>query len=283
MTGIVLLPKWPNLSMATIIAIYNLKGGVAKTTSVLNIAAALVAQRQEVLCLDLDSSGNLTNTLLSNTHLFGSIEQVLWYQKPLEQIIRQVQPYWYLAPNEPYFDRDVLSLPSNPGTYSYLKEQLQRIDTIFDYILIDCPSQVDYRAISALTAAQFVFIPSQPQVFSLQSLELTMELLSTVQSQWNPSLQLGGIFFTQVHQEKQYCRKTAEIIQKHFPEYLLDQYIHLNNTLSLSPIFGKSIFHYDTEHRSKEEYSLLTQQIVLRCQQGFIHQEARQQHSIPST
>ena len=177
-----------------IYAISNHKGGVGKTTSTINIGAALANKKKKVLLIDLDPQANLTQSL-------GIKESEITIYDNLkgEQLISPIEykSNLYVLPSSLDLSAAEIELSSEPGREYILKEILVRLKDKYDYILIDCPPSLGLLTINALTAADFVIIPMQAEFLPLRGLAKLNEVIEKIKARLNPNLEIGCVFLTQ--------------------------------------------------------------------------------------
>jgi len=244
--------------MSVVVAFWNIKGGVAKTTSVSHVADRLVQDGKTVLCLDLDT-GNLTQTLFPNEDFFPALSDALEGQIALHQIIQKVREKWYLAPAR------LKAGDTKTLSYQYLRSLLKPYQD-FDYILLDCPATVNDVSINALAASRYVFLPCQPLCYSLNGLQNALEFIEQVQQSYNKSLEVGGIFFTQVSRKSSALSKAKTLVAQNYPHsWLMKECIHLDETLLHFPLFGRTAFDMKDSSGAQKDYQQLSEAIKLRC------------------
>jgi len=250
--------------MTRIISISNLKGGTGKTTSSINLAAALAIKGQRVLLLDLDSQCNLSKTF-GITDAERNIYGILLEEYSIKSAVFKIRDRLLLIPgtkNLPAFER-------NHGgdfeSFYFLKERLEELLSKFeiDYIIIDCPPSLNLISTNAYVASHEILVPLEAQEFSLDGLDLVSETLQKVNKRLNPNLKLLGAFFTRYHHRKLISKEMLKLINEEYPGVLIDTHIRECVQLKESPSYRKDIFSYAPESNGAIDYKNLADKIEL--------------------
>jgi len=242
-----------------IYAVSNHKGGVGKTTSAINIGAALATRKKRVLLIDLDPQANLTQSLgIKDSQL--TIYDNLKGEKLISPI--EYKNNLYVLPSSLDLSAAEIELSSEPGREYILKEFLSKLDNKYDYILIDCPPSLGLLTINALTAANFVIIPMQAEYLPLRGLAKLNEVINKIKTRLNTGLEIGCVFLTQYDARKILNRDVAESVSEFFGKKFLKNKISNNVTLAEAPSQGKDIFSYNRNCKGAEDYMSLTQEIL---------------------
>jgi len=242
-----------------IIAIANNKGGIGKTTSVINIGAALANFQKKVLLIDFDPQANLSKSLG-----FRDCEQTIIDTLIGEQLPKQleVKKNVSLLPADLSLTKAEQQLNPAQGDHHLLKELLQPLLKEYDFILIDCPPSLNILTTSALTAAHYMLIPVQAEFLALEGLASFLDAIEKIQKRINTALAIAGIFVTRFDKRKVLNRHVLETLNERFPAYLLPSYIRENIALAESPINRSDIFDYAPKSYGAEDYALLARDIL---------------------
>lgn len=255
------------------IAIMNLKGGVGKTTSTVNISAALAATGARVCVVDLDPQAHATMHLgVSLGDDAKSIYDVLTGKSKIAEIRHQVGENLWLIPAHLDMVGAELELASIPGRELILRDELAEDNFPVDYLFIDCPPSLGLFTLNALTAVQDVFVPLQPHYFSLHGFARIVETLETVTRRLNKSLRLSGIFLCMFDGTK-LADEVSQSIEAFFGQrdklpavcrdaVLFETKIRRNIRLAEAPSHGCSIFDYDPNSSGAEDYRNLAAEIA---------------------
>ena len=259
-------------------AFLNQKGGVGKTTSVVNVGAGLTILGKKVLIVDLDPQGHLTGFLgIDPEEIDYTIYDVMRGRvHPREAIItRPLRARIFIGGSESQLSLSVLpaSLDLAEADTAFantferehlLKRAIARINGDYDYILFDCPPSLGLITVNALVASKKVFIPVQTEFLALRSLESLMEKIESVMTEINPDLTIGGLVATRYDGRKVLSRAVVEAIKEQYGPLLLDTVIRENIVLAESPRFGKDIFSYRPRSYGMEDYLNLSLEIMGR-------------------
>ncbi|XDD46506.1 ParA family protein [Leptospira sp. WS39.C2] len=253
--------------MGKIVSISNQKGGVGKTTTAINLASNLVELGKKVLLLDIDPQGNSGSGLgLEVQSLNKTTYEVLIGELSAREAIQKtfVSNLDIIPSNINLSGLEVDFLGIEKKEFK-LKDALASIKESYDYILIDCPPSLGVLTINALCASQSVMITLQTEYFALEGLSQLMRIISLVQSQWNPSLELEGVLLTMYDKRTNLANQVAEDVRNYFKEKVYETVIPRNIKLSEAPSFGKPINYYDPDGVGAKSYKSLAEEIVGRA------------------
>ena len=244
-----------------VIAISNHKGGVGKTTSTLNLGAALQRMGKKVLLIDLDPQANLTQSLGLMDHT-PTVYEALRGETELEPVT--VLPGLDVVTSTLDLSGAEVELSSEPGREYILKELLEPFRSRYSYVLIDSPPSLGLLTINAFTAAEEVYIPLQAHYLALQGMSKLQEIVERVGKRLNKGLRIGGVFVTQYDQRKVLNRNVAEAIREHFPGVVFRTAIRDNIALAEAPTQALDVFRYAPRSTGAEDYAALAKEIIKR-------------------
>lgn len=249
--------------MARIIAIANQKGGVGKTTTAVNLSAALARLGEKVLLLDIDPQGNATSGIgLSKKEIKACIYDALINGLPLERIV--LPSRWenlFVVPATIQLAGAEVELVLTISREVKLKEALAPIKDNFSIILIDCPPSLGLLTINALTAASGVIIPIQCESYALEGLGQLMNTITLVRRNLNEELQIEGVLLTMYDSRTNLSEQVVEEVREYFKEKVYRTIVPRNVRLSEAPSHGLHILEYDPRSRGAEVYISLAEEV----------------------
>ncbi|WP_158976194.1 ParA family protein [Cellulophaga sp. L1A9] len=250
--------------MGKIIAIANQKGGVGKTTTTVNLAAALGVLEKKVLLIDADPQANATSGLGIDV---DSIEigtyQLLEHTKTAEEIIIETtSPNVDLIPAHIDLVAIEIELVDKEQREYMMKKSILSLKEKYDYILIDCAPSLGLLTLNALTAADSVIIPIQCEYFALEGLGKLLNTIKSIQRIHNPDLDIEGMLLTMYDSRLRLSNQVVEEVRKHFSEMVFDTIIQRNVRLSEAPSYGESIIKYDASSKGAVNYLSLAQEVL---------------------
>ena len=247
--------------VATVLAFANQKGGVAKTTSTLNLAAALAEQGYKVLCVDMDPQGNLTMSQgLNPDSIDRSMFDVLVHRLPIDHVIHQAEID--LAVSSIDLAGAELALSSMIGRERALEKAMIAAKNDYDYILIDTPPSLGLLTINALVAADGVIVPVQCEYLSLRGLVQLENTMAMIRENLNPNVQIVGILPTMYDRRTLHAREAVEILEENFGELVFKTKIKKTIRYAEAPVKGSSVLKYDPSGNAAEAYRQLAKEVL---------------------
>ena len=247
--------------MGRVISFANQKGGVAKTTTTLNLGVALAEQNLKVLLCDLDPQGNLTMSQgLNPDTMERSIFDVLVHRLPIQEIIHHTEVD--LAVSSIDLAGAELALSSMIGRERALEKALAEVKNAYDYVLIDTPPSLGLLTINALVASTGVIVPVQCEYLSLRGLIQLENTLSMIRENLNPVVEIEGILPTMFDSRTLHSREAVEILQENFGDLVFDTKIRKTVRYAEAPVKGTSVLKYDPSGNAAEAYRQLAKEVL---------------------
>ena len=244
-----------------VISFANQKGGVAKTTTTLNLGVALSEQGLKVLLVDLDPQGNLTMSQgLNPDTIERSMFDVLVHRLPIGEVIHHVEVD--LAVSSIDLAGAELALSSMIGRERALEKAIAPIKDTYDYVLIDTPPSLGLLTINALVASNGVIVPVQCEYLSLRGLVQLENTLSMIRENLNPSVGIEGILPTMFDSRTLHSREAVEILQENFGELVFDTKIRKTVRYAEAPVKGTSVLKYDPTGSAAQAYRDLAKEVL---------------------
>ena len=248
--------------MGKIIAVVNQKGGVGKTTTAVNLTAALTEVGKKVLLCDFDPQANGTSGLgLDKRKLKKSIYDVIINDVPAEEVIVATK-YGDVLPASADLAGAAVELISMDAPNLRLKQALSAVKDRYDAILIDCPPSLELLSINALAAADSILIPVQCEYFALEGLADLMNTLRLVKKRVNPGLEIFGVALTMFDGRTNFSTQVAQEVRKHFPGKVFATVIPRNVRLAEAPSHGLPVCAYDKSSRGAVAYRSIAEEIL---------------------
>ncbi len=256
--------------MGKIIAIANQKGGVGKTTTTVNLAAALGVLEQRVLLIDADPQANATSGLGIDVERVenGTYQLLLHSIKAKDVIVKTSSPNVDVIPAHIDLVAIELELVDKAKREYKLKEALKEIKDNYDYIVIDCAPSLGLITLNALTAADAVIIPIQCEYYALEGLGKLLNTIKSVQKVHNAELDIEGLLLTMYDSRLRLSNQVVAEVKKHFHNMVFKTIIQRNIRLGEAPSFGESIIAYDATSKGAINYINLAHEILKKNSNG---------------
>lgn len=254
--------------LGLIISIVNQKGGVAKTTTAINLAAAIGQKNKKVLLVDLDPQGNATSGLgINKKSLDLTLYDVIMGEvRPADPVIKTEFKNLWLLPATQSLAEGELRLAAFENKTLQLKKALLQIKNDYDYIFVDCLPSLGILALNGISAADRIIIPMQCEPYSLEGVAELLATVKRVKRSTNRSLQLMGIIFTMLDRRLTVNREVIESIKRSFPEdTIFKTEIPRNVKISEAPSHGEPITYYDPTSKGAEAYKRLAAEVIKKA------------------
>ena len=250
--------------MGKIIAVANQKGGVGKTTTVINIAAYLGSRDFKVLCVDADPQGNTTTGFgIKKKSVSASTYDVITGKARIQEATVQTEfQNVSIVPATEALAGCEIELAEYENRVNRLKMQILTCKDDFDYIFIDCPPALGTITINGLVACDSVMVPMLAEFYALEGLSQLVNTIKIVKNNYNPALEIEGILFTMFDGRLNVANDVVAEVEKYFPDKVFKTKVPRNVRISEAPSHGKPVMYYDKASKGSESYELVCHEIL---------------------
>jgi chromosome partitioning protein len=250
--------------LSRIIALVNQKGGVGKSTTAVNLGAALAVEGRRVLVIDCDPQGNTTTGFGIEKHgLRRDVYDVLLQEASIDDVARPTEiDTLSLVPATINLAGAEIELVSALSRETRLRQALLPVAQRYDFVLIDCPPSLGLLTINALTAAEEAIIPVQAEYYALEGLSQLTAVVRRVREALNPTLHISGVLVTMFDGRTRLAMEVLDELEKYFPQQMFKTQIPRNIRLSEAPSFGKPVILFDVKSRGAQAYISLAKELL---------------------
>jgi chromosome partitioning protein len=250
-------------TMGKVVAVANQKGGVGKTTTAINLSAALALKNSRVLVMDLDPQGMATASLGMSKEPQKGIYQALMNGHDLMSLVLGTGlDNFYFCPSSPELSGAEVELLNREGREKKLRDALDKVRRNFHYVFIDCPPSLGFLTINALAAADSVLIPIQCEFLCMEGIPDLLSTFDEVRTYFNPGLYIEGIVLTMFDERTNLSKQVAAEIRRSLKAVVFEVIVPRSVRLAEAPSFGKPVVLYDIKSKGAEAYLALAQELL---------------------
>lgn len=252
--------------MGRVIAVANQKGGVGKTTTAINLSAALAEKGKKVLLIDIDPQGNATSGVgVEKNEVENTIYDLILGETTIQSCIEYTEfENLHLIPSNVDLAAAEIELIGIPNKEFIIRKEVEKIKNVYDFILIDCPPSLNLLTINAMTTADTVLVPIQCEYYALEGLSQLIHTINLVKERLNPYLDIEGIVFTMFDARTNLSLQVVENVRANVKQKVYSTIIPRNVRLAEAPSHGYPITIYDPKSAGAESYRALAEEVISR-------------------
>ena len=252
--------------MGRVIAVANQKGGVGKTTTAINLSAALAEKGKKVLLIDIDPQGNATSGVgVEKNEVENTIYDLILGETTIQSCIEYTEfENLHLIPSNVDLAAAEIELIGIPDKEFIIRKEVEKIKNVYDFILIDCPPSLNLLSINAMTTADTVLVPIQCEYYALEGLSQLIHTINLVKERLNPYLDIEGIVFTMFDARTNLSLQVVENVRANVKQKVYSTIIPRNVRLAEAPSHGYPITIYDPKSAGAESYRALAEEVISR-------------------
>ena len=252
--------------MGRVIAVANQKGGVGKTTTAINLSAALAEKDKKVLLIDIDPQGNATSGVgVEKNEVENTIYDLILGETTIQSCIEYTEfENLHLIPSNVDLAAAEIELIGIPDKEFIIRKEVEKIKNVYDFILIDCPPSLNLLTINAMTTADTVLVPIQCEYYALEGLSQLIHTINLVKKRLNPYLDIEGIVFTMFDARTNLSLQVVENVRANVKQKVYSTIIPRNVRLAEAPSHGYPITIYDPKSAGAESYRALAEEVISR-------------------